>query len=472
MKHLSLVLLLALLTLGAQAEIKLSALFSDNMVLQQQSEVAIWGWSDAKTSISVQTSWNNQNYTTKSDKTGKWKVMVKTPEAGGPYEVTISDGKTITLKNVMIGEVWLCTGQSNMEMPMKGFMGQPVEGSNMDILKSKNENIRMISIPRSSKTEPQDNFEGHWKEAYPATVSNFSATGYYFGRLLQEMIDVPVGLINVSFGGSCIQAWMSKETSVEFEGKKVPEKGDSIPEVNRTPTVLFNGMLHPVIGYGIKGCIWYQGETNYIEPDKYEELLPTMVNEWRTLWGQGEFPFYYAQIAPFDYSVFKPLEDQEEKYNSAYLRDAQRKAEAKIPNSGMVVLLDIGEETSIHPMKKQIGGERLAMYALADTYKMEGFGYKSPSFNAMSVDGSNVVVSFNHTNGLTSYGKEIKGFEIAGEDKRFYPATVFLRSKSVVLSSPRVKKPVAVRYAFKDFVVAELFGTDGLPVSSFRTDEW
>ncbi len=472
MKHLSLVLLLALITLGAQAEVKLSAMFSDNMVLQQQSEVAIWGWSDARTSISVQTSWNGQNYTTKSDKNGKWKVMVRTPEAGGPFEVTISDDKPVTLKNVMIGEVWLCTGQSNMEMPMKGFMGQPVEGSNMDILKSKNTNIRMISIPRSSKTEPQDNFEGQWKEASPESVRNFSATGYYFGRLLEEMIDVPVGLIDVSFGGSCIQAWMSKETSVEFEGKKVPEKGDSIPEVNRTPTVLFNGMLHPVIGYGIKGCIWYQGETNYIEADKYEELLPTMVNEWRTLWDQGDFPFYYAQIAPFDYSVFKPLEDREEKHNSAYLRDAQRKAEAKIPNSGMVVLMDIGEETSIHPMKKKVGGERLAMYALGDTYNMEGFGYKSPSFKAMSVDGSNVVVSFNHTNGLTSYGKEIKCFEIAGKDKRFYPATVFLRSKSVVLSSPRVKNPVAVRYAFKDFIIGELFGTDGLPVSSFRTDEW
>lgn len=463
---------LCFISISLSAEIKLSSLFTDNMVLQQKSEVAVWGWGEIRTNISIVTSWDNKNYATKSDKNGKWKVMIKTPAAGGPYELTISDDKAITLKNVLIGEVWLCTGQSNMEMPMKGFRGQPVEqGSNMDILKSKNSHIRFISIPRSSKTETQDNFEGQWQEASPETVANFSATGYYFGRLLQNMIDIPVGLIDVTYGGSCVQAWMSKKTAVAFEDTKVPEKGDSIPVKNRTPTVLFNGMLNPVIGYGIKGCIWYQGESNYTEADKYGELFITMVNEWRSLWNIGEFPFYYAQIAPFDYSIYYQGESHE-KYNSAYLRDAQRKAQFKIPNSGMVVLMDIGEKNSIHPKKKQVGGERLALIALAKTYHLKGFGYQSPSFKEMSVNGSNVVVSFNETNGLTSFGKEIKGFEIAGEDKHYYPATAFLRSKSVILSSPHVNKPVAIRYAFKNFAEAELFGTDGLPVSSFRTDDW
>lgn len=471
MKLILLVYVLGLIAFQTSAEIKLPALFADNMVLQQQTKVAVWGWSSPITNVVIAGSWSDESAEVKSDKDGKWKVKIQTPSAGGPYDLTISDGNAVTLKNVMIGEVWICAGQSNMEMPMKGFRGQPVVGSNMDILKSENSQIRVITVPRSSQTVPQENFDANWKVADAAAIRNFSATGYHFGALLHEMLDVPIGLIEVSFGGSCIQAWMSSETAVSFEDKKVPNSGDSIPVANRTPTVLFNGMLNPVIGYGIKGAIWYQGETNYQEPDRYEELFPTMVSEWRKLWEIGEFPFYYAQIAPFDYSVF--YENGEAKYNSAYLRDAQRKCLDKIPNSGMAVLLDIGEETNIHPMHKKEGGERLALWALGQTYGIRDFSYKSPSYNALEVKGSQMIVSFNDAaNGLTTFGKELTGFEIAGENKVFYPATTFLRAKSVILSSPQVEKPVAVRYVFQDFVVGTLFGTDGLPVSSFRSDEW
>ncbi len=457
---------------SASAKVKMPALFSDNAVLQQQTEVPVWGWANARAKVTVTPSWDGKTYEAKADKNGKWQVKIATPKAGGPYELKISDGEELTVDGILIGEVWLCAGQSNMEMPMKGFPGQPVEGSNMDIVKSKNSNIHVISVARASKTEPQDDFKGEWKAASPEVIVNFSATGYYFGRLMQEMLDVPVGLIDVSFGGSCIQAWMSPKTAVAFEDKQVPAPGDSIPVVNRTPTVLFNGMLNPVIGYGIKGAIWYQGETNYIEPDRYEELFPTAVAEWRQLWGQGDFPFYYAQIAPFDYSVFTPTEFHE-KYNSAYLRDAQRKSLNKIPNSAMAVLMDVGEETNIHPRMKKEGGERLALLALTETYGFTGFAAQSPSFKAFEVKGSQMVVSFDNADmGLTTFGKEVSGFEIAGENKVFYPAEVFLRSKSVVLSSPRVEKPVAVRYAFKDFTTGCLFGTNGLPVSSFRSDDW
>lgn len=453
------------------AEVKLPALFTDNMVLQQKAKVAVWGWAKPKTKITVSNTWNGKTAETKSDKEGKWKLFVETPSYGGPYKMTVSDGHPKIIKNVLIGEVWLCAGQSNMEMPMKGFLGQPVLNSNMDILKSKNKNIHLIRIPRCSKTVPQDNFNASWTEANPESVSEFSATGYYFGRLLNQMIDIPVGLIQVSYGGSCIQAWMSKNTSVAFEDKKVPEPGDSIKEPNRTPTALFNGMLHPVIGYTIKGCVWYQGETNYEEPDRYETLFPTMVKEWRSLWGQGDFPFYYSQIAPFDYSVFKKMNP--EKNNSAYIRDAQRKSATVIPNSAMAVMMDIGEKDCIHPMHKQISGERLALLVLGDTYGMKGFAYKSPAFKEMSVKGNSVTVSFdNAEDGLTTFGKPLTQFEIAGKDKVFYPADAFLRRKSVLLSSPRVAEPVAVRYAFQDYVVGELFGTNGLPVSSFRTDDW
>ncbi len=467
-----LVLLLLALAPSAWAKVKMPALFANHAVLQQQSDVRVWGWADKNTRVELTPSWNNKTYSAKANRNGEWELVIETPEAGGPFEITVSDGTELVLENIMIGEVWLCAGQSNMEMPMKGFRGQPVEGSNMDILKSTNNQIRVITVPRNSQTVAQENFDAKWKEADAAAIRNFSATGYHFGRMLHEMLDVPIGLIEVAYGGSCIQAWMSPKTSVAFEDKQVPSLGDSIPVSNRTPTVLFNGMLNPVIGFNIKGCIWYQGETNYIEPDLYEELFPTMVAEWRKLWGLGDFPFYYAQIAPFDYSVFTPKEFHE-KYNSAYLRDAQRKAMAKIPNSGMAVLMDVGEKTNIHPMRKREGGERLALWALAETYGFRDFSCKSPSFKAFEVNGSQMTVSFdNAANGLTTFGKELTGFEIAGEDQVFYPADVFLRAKSVILSSPKVVKPVAVRYAFKDFVVGTLFGTDGLPVSSFRSDDW
>jgi len=231
-------------------------------------------------------------------------------------------------------------------------------------------------------------------------------------------------------------------------------------------------MLAPVIGYGIKGAIWYQGESNYDRPFQYLDLFKTMVSQWRSQWEQDEFPFYFAQIAPFDYSVFTP-DTLVEKYNSAYIRESQLKASREIPNSGMAVLLDIGEKDNIHPKNKKVGGERLAYLALAKTYGIQGFEFQSPEFNAMELKGSSLIVSFNNVpNGIISKVETIRGFEIAGEDQVFYPANVYLRRKSVILSSPRVEKPVAVRYLFKDYVEAEIFSTGGLPLSSFRTDNW
>jgi sialate O-acetylesterase len=472
-RFLNIFLLFCFLTSCLHAQVKLPSIFTNNMVLQQQSECAVWGWSEKGKNISVQTSWNGKKYATRADANGKWKLNIATPPAGGPYSITISDGKPLTLNNVLIGEVWICSGQSNMEMPVKGFKGQPIIGSNDAILKSKNKNIRLYTVPRSSVTEHQENSKpSEWKEAAPEAVANFSATGYFFGRLLNEMLDVPVGLINVSYSGSFAEAWMSPDALKQFPEIKIPAKGDTIKAVSRTPTTLFNGMLYPIIGYDMRGAIWYQGESNYEYPDRYETLFPAMVNEWRTLWGRGDFPFYYAQIAPYNYAQLPPY-NMGGKFNSAYLRDAQRKAEKMIANSAMVVLMDIGEEDNIHPARKEDGGKRLALLALGKTYGLKGFGFASPSYDSLSVNGSIANLFFkNDDNGLTSFGKEITTFEIAGKDKIFYPAKVVLLRNSVAVSSPNVKEPVAVRYAFRDFVKGELFGTDGLPVSSFRTDDW
>lgn len=473
MKRSSLLTFCLLFSLFAVADVRLASIFTDNMVLQQKANAPIWGWADEGKSIKVKTSWNGKTYSAKADGSGKWLVRVATPGAGGPYEITISDGKAIKLKNILIGEVWICGGQSNMEMPMKGFKGQPIIGSNDAILKSKNPKIRVYTVPRSSVTELQQNSKPSvWKEANPESISNFSATGYYFGRLLNEMLDIPVGLINVSYSGSFVEAWMSPENLKQFPEVKIPAKGDTIKAVSRTPTTLYNGMLYPITGYGIKGAIFYQGESNYERPDRYEEMFPAMVKEWRSLWKQGDFPFYYVQIAPYNYAQLPPY-NKGGKFNSAYLRDAQRKSLTKIPNSAMAVVLDIGEENIIHPANKEAGGKRLALLALANTYGLKGFGFASPLYKSMSVKGSVATVSFdNAANGLTSFSKELQTFEIAGADKVFYPAKATLNGSSVSVSSPMVKEPVAVRYAFKDFVTGDLFSNEGLAASSFRTDDW
>ena len=473
MKRINLLISLSLLaSISLTAKPTLPYFFSDNMVLQQKSEPAIWGWAKAGASISVTTSWNKKKYSTKADATGNWKIKIATPAAGGPYEVTVSDGETITLHNILIGEVWLCSGQSNMEMAMKGFKDQPVLGSNDAVFHSANDNIRLYTVPRSVKSSPLDTSKNSpWKIAAPEAVSNFSATAYYFGKLLNEMLGVPVGLVNITYGGSPVEAFMSAEALKDFPEIKIPAKNDTIKLSNKIATTLYNGMMHPFIGYGIKGCIWYQGESNYDRPDQYEKLFPAFVNEMRMEFGQGDFPFYYAQIAPYNNAQF--TKGAPEKNNSAYLRDAQRKALNKIPNSGMAVLMDIGEETSIHPANKEIGGKRLAYLALAKTYGLQGFGYASPMFDSLLISGNIATIKFtNVPNGLTSFGKPILNFEIAGADKIFRPAKAAISKGTVLVSSPDVPVPVAVRYAFKDFVMGELFSTEGFPVSSFRTDNW
>ncbi len=286
MKKSIIALLTILATIQINAKIKLPALFTDNMMLQQKSNTPMWGWAENNASITIKTSWNTKIYKTKADASGKWKTELQTPSFGGPFTIEVSEGaEKIVIKNVLIGEVWLCSGQSNMEMPLKGFPGQPVRNGNEIIVTSTNKNIRLITIPRATVLEPLDNFEGKWEVASPKSTANFSATAWYFGSLLQEVLDVPVGLIHVSYGGSSMEAWMNKEMLKDFASAKIPTtKEELAKDPNRVPTTLFNGMLSPVIGYGIKGCIWYQGESNYERANEYTALMKKMVNSWRALW--------------------------------------------------------------------------------------------------------------------------------------------------------------------------------------------
>jgi len=471
---LPIIILLLTVNSNLHATVTLPYFIADNMVLQQQAEPLIWGWTNTSNKISITTSWNKKKYTAIPDDKGKWKINIPTPVAGGPYEITITDGSSIILKNILIGEVWLCSGQSNMEMPMKGFRDQPILGSNDAIFNSSNDNIRLYTVPRSVQRLPQDTSKKQtWKPAEPEAVSNFSATAYYFGRLLQQRLNVPVGLICISYGGSPVEAFMDEKSLGGFaELAPFPSKTDLKEKLNnKYPTVLYNGMLNPFLGFTVKGCLWYQGETNYDHAKQYETLFPAFVKMLRSKSNNDSLPFYYAQIAPYDYAQYAT--DSAPKFNSAFLRDAQRKALAKIPNSGMVTLMDIGEEHSIHPMNKEIGGKRFAYLALAKTYKQKGFACEGPLYDSLSISGSVATIKFiNADNGLTSYGKPLTGFEIAGSNKVFRPATAVIVQGKIVVTSPYVTNPVAVRYAFKDFVVGDLFNTEGFPASSFRTDNW
>lgn len=447
------------------AEVKLPAIFGDNMVLQQQTDAAIWGEASSNKTVKVTTSWNKKSYSTKADAAGNWKVKVRTPAAGGPFSITISDGKTLQLKNVLIGEVWICSGQSNMQMIMSGYPNTPVLNSNEDIATSANKSIRLFTVKREKSLTPQNDFTGEWLQCEPENVAAFSAAAYYFGKMVQQVLQVPVGLISSSWGGTRIEPWISENGFKNFNWVTLPDKNSTAGFSQQTPTVLYNKMIAPMVGYAFKGALWYQGESNRNEPAYYEKLMSGLIENWRAEWKIGDFPFYYCQIAPYDYGTSG--------LNSAYLREAQLKASTAVPNIGMACLMDIGEKHNIHPSNKKATGERLAYLALAQTYSQKGFEYSGPVLKNMTIEGPVVKLTFDHAkNGLTTFGKELTNFTVAGNNQQFVPAQASITSQGITLFSPNVANPVAVRYAFDDFVAGELFNTEGLPASSFRTDDW
>lgn len=460
-------IILMLQTAVIKGEIRLPSVFGDNMVLQQESGVLLWGNAQKGAAISIRTSWDGKSYSARADNNGNWKVKVITASAGGPYTITISDGKPLTLKNILLGEVWICSGQSNMEMPMKGYVNQPVTGSNEVIATSSNENIRLITVPRAASLTPVTDFTGGWKLCEPENVSEFSATAYFFGMMLYKTLKVPVGLICTAWGGTRIEPWMSESGLKNFGFVELPDRNVTQQAIlsPQIPTVLFNAMIKPLAGFGIRGAIWYQGEANRNQPEEYQKLMPGLVENWRSEWGIGDFPMYYVQIAPYDYGPGG--------LNSAFLREAQLKASAAITNIGMACVMDTGEKDNIHPGNKKAAGDRLAYLALVKTYGKKGFACEGPVLRDMKIEGNLVRLFFdNAPNGLTSFGKGLYCFEVAGSNKRFYPAEAFITQSGISLFSPAVNTPVAVRYAFKDFVVGDLFNTEGLPAPSFRTDDW
>lgn len=447
------------------ATIHLPRFFSDGMVLQQQTDCRLWGTAQPQHTVSVKTSWTKTTYKTQSDASGHFEITIPTPAASTDHTIIISDGTPLTLEDVMIGEVWICSGQSNMEMPMKGFKMQPVEGTTEELLRCRDTELRLFTVKRHASLTPAADVVGEWNEATSESVRNFSATAYYFGRALRQQLGVPVGLIVTAWGGSACEAWMAPDWLRAFPQVTLPTNEQQVGKLKqRCPTALYNGQLRPLIGYAMRGVIWYQGEDNVPRYDYYAELLTAMVKGWRSEWQQGDFPFYYCQIAPYDYSLINWK-------GSQLLREQQWRAEKMIPHARMAVLMDAGLEYGIHPRKKRQAGERLALLALANTYAVKGLP-EFATYSATTFQGDTAVISFDRSKEWVyfEHGTTSKNFEIAGSDSVFHAANkVWIERNRVYVKSDSVSHPVAVRYAFHDWAEGDLMH-DGLPVSSFRSD--
>jgi sialate O-acetylesterase len=474
---------------AARAAVKPNPLFSDNAVLQRGMDVPVWGTADPdeKVTVSIQ----GQEATATADKDGKWMVRLKPLKEGGPYELKISGSNTVELKNILVGEVWVCSGQSNMEWPLT-----LAANGKEAIADSKNPQIRLFhvqwkvgfqpvsEVARSKdvdKIKPQDR-RGVWQECTPETVPNFSAVAYFFGRDLQKDLNVPVGLIESNWGGTVAEAWttrqalevqpsltyMLKRFDAEMEKSKSDEALAKKMRGNpNQPTVLFNGMIAPLQPYAIKGAIWYQGESNAGRAYEYRTLFPTMIERWRKTWGEGDFPFLFVQLAPWQKIVQQPADSA-----WAELRDAQFMTTQKLKSAAMAVITDVGNEKDIHPRKKEPVGHRLELAALALAYHKD-VEYSGPVYESMKKEGDKIILSFTHTDGgLEAKGGELQGFAVAGPDHKFVNAQAKIEGDKVVVWSPEVSSPEAVRYGWANYPVVNLWNKAGLPATPFRTDDY
>lgn len=466
-------LLLACMPAAGWAKVVLPDIISDNMVLQQHTEVRLWGKAEAGTTVTVKPSWSKQTYTTLTDAQGRWLLKVATPTAS--YEVqsiTFSDGESTTLHNILIGEVWFCSGQSNMEMPLAGFTNCPIEGANEVIATAAQwKGIRVATIEKNGQLKPVDTCHGKWKVSNPENAPRFTATGFFFARMMNQVLDVPIGIINCSWGGTMVEGWLPAEIVSQYPD--IDLKRDIRKEEPHdwwhylSPTLMYNGMIKPLENYTIRGYVWYQGESNVGKHLTYAQRLKTMVDLWRKEWGQGELPFYFVEIAPYGGG---------QSTASAFLREAQFKAQGLIANSAMVGTNDLVqpyEAWNIHPKDKRTVGNRLAYLALAKTYGVRGIEAVGPVYKSMEVKDTTVILSFDHAAEGFNRLKGMTGFEVAGEDRVFHPAQAEVYNHTFIkVTCDAVQRPVAVRYAFRDYQPGNVANTRELPLYPFRTDNW
>ena len=483
MKKILTILAFSALAISSQAKVRLPHIICDNMVLQQQTDVRLWGWTQPEKSVKITTSWNNEVVSTKANKNGKWLVKVRTPKASyTPLSITFDDGDPLTISNVVAGEVWVCAGQSNMEMPVKGFGMCPVKDYNHWVIESANHaGVRSVKIPSVMRTEPQEDAQCEWRVCSPKTVGDFSATGYFFARLMHSALDIPIGIIEANKGGTRVESWLTKENLQKYTN----DPTDSIAIVQKWPTdyhrslLWGNGTFNPILNYTVKGILYYQGCSNVGDPgNQYSERMKLLVEQWRSQFGLGEIPFYFVQIAPWAYD-----DGDVNAISGALLREQQWKAAQIIPNSSLVCINDLVypyEYSQIHPAQKQPVGERLAYTALHRDYGFENVLYKSASFKDMKIKNDTVFIHLQDNYGADAPFEQMEGFEVAGEDKVFHPAQArhFWQhgggywDEAIMIVCPEVKKPVAVRYCFKNFQIGNVKNGANLPLFPFRTDNW
>lgn len=503
------VIFMAVLSISATtfAELKLPAMFSDSMVIQRDQPVKVWGWATAGSKIDVAI--GNQKQSAKADDSGKWSTNLTALPAGGPHTLTVTgDGGSVTVNDVLVGEVWLCSGQSNMAMTVNRSKDFAKESA-----AAKYPQIRMFKVTSGHSMEPQDTCAGSWTVCAPDTVAGFSATAYFFGRRLHQDLNVPIGLINSSVGGTSVESWTSmpaqtavaeikprldawksdaakydadaakanyekalvrwktKAAAAKADGKKAPRKPSlaSPPRNDRNyPANLFNGKINPLIGYTIKGAIWYQGENSSGRgfSHLYGDQLPTLIKDWRDRWGIGNFPFAWVQLPNYR----APQKEPSETNGWSLVQEGMLKT-LSLPHTGMAVTIDVGEAKDIHPKDKQSVGHRLAQWALADVYEHDIIAM-GPIYQSSKIESDKVVIDFKYADGLMSKTDKVEGFAICGADKKFVWADAVIDGDKVVVSSSDVTTPVAVRYAWAANPKFSLANKAGIPASPFRTDDW
>ena len=464
-------------TLNAQ-QLRLAHIFSDHMVLQRETSAPVWGWGEAGKTVYVSTSWNFQTMKTTVGEDGTWRVNVATGKAGGPYTLSVNCGKErVTVQDVMLGEVWICSGQSNMDMPVNGYGFQKVEGSTETILDAieTSKRIRVFNIKTGKCTRPEEDVANVWELSSPRVTANVSAIAYFFAKRLTKALDVPVGIIVNAWGGSRIESWMTRP-SIENSGitkdelaeiYAVEEKPDRWPE---TPELIWNGRMYPIAGYAAKGFLWYQGCSN-IGQKFYDKLQTSMLNLWRSNWGRGDMPFIYATLAPYDHG------DSNGRWRPAFVR-TQLHAQEMAPNTWAVCLETLGDQGTIHPAKKKEVADLMFMRAYASVYGEDPgitVDYPEPKTIEYLEDGS-VKIKFTNvwSNLMSITDRDIVGFELAGEDRSFVlaKAEVDWDGETVIVKADEVPHPVAVRYSFRNWMGANLQTSLGMPVPPFRTDNW
>jgi len=505
----SVVALVLVLSVGslARADVKLPGVFGDHMVLQRDVPVPVWGWAEPGEKVTV--ALGGQSKAAVAGQDGRWSVKLDALPAGGPHAMKVRGGNAVQISDVLVGEVWLGSGQSNMAMTVRGCLNFAQEQADAELPR-----IRMMTVSRTPAETPQADCKGTWAVCSPQTVGGFSATAYFFGRTLHKELNVPVGLINSSWGGTPVQAWAAlapqqaeaklkplldgwkkqidaydpdaakaayekrlaawqeRAKKAKAAGKRAPRRprrpGNPRMSAHR-PANLYNGMIAPLAPYAIRGALWYQGESNAgrYNASLYGLQLAMMIRNWRGLWGQGDFPFLWVQLPNFRTPQQAPVETS----GWVIVQEEMLKT-LRVPNTGMAVTIDIGEAKNIHPKNKQDVGKRLALWALAATYKKDVVRC-GPLYRSMRKDGDKVVVTFDHVGGgLLAKDDQLKGFAIAGADKKFVWADAKIQGETVVVSSAEVKAPAAVRYAWAANPVCNLYNKAGLPASPFRTDDW